>query len=89
MADGPQSDVGQARTEHRVDPGEPAAAGRLTRSPRIRGRAGWSIEVGSEHGDPPFVDEHQIRIPAPRDLVWSSLRRYASSLGIGERNPLA
>ena len=45
--------------------------------------------MGSEHGDPPFVDEHQIRILAPRDLVWTTLRRYASSLGLGERNPLA
>ncbi len=39
--------------------------------------------------DPPFVDEHQIRIPASRDRVWAALRQYAESLGVGERNPLA
>ena len=42
-----------------------------------------------EDGDPPFVDEHRIRIPASRDRVWVALQRYAGSLGFGERNPLA
>ena len=38
----------------------------------------------------PFVDEHRIRIPAPRERVWSTLRRHVdASLGIGARNPLA
>ena len=32
----------------------------------------------------PFVDEHRITIPAPRDHVWSALRRQVdSSLGVG------
>ena len=39
---------------------------------------------------PPFVDEHRTRIAAPRDRVWTAVRRYAgSTLGIGRRNPLA
>ena len=39
--------------------------------------------------DLPYVDEHEIRIPASRDHVWSTLRRYVDpSLGIGARNPL-
>ena len=38
----------------------------------------------------PFVDEHEILIPAPRDHVWRTLRRYVdSSLGVGARNPVA
>ena len=37
----------------------------------------------------PFVDEHRTRIPAPRDHVWSVLRRHVdSSLGDAARNPL-
>jgi hypothetical protein len=41
-------------------------------------------------GELPFVDEHQIRIAASRDLVWSALRRYVdSSLSLGEGNLLA
>ena len=47
------------------------------------------VTLEHEYDDPPFVDEHQIQIPASRDQVWSALRRYAESLGIGERNPLA
>ena len=42
-----------------------------------------------EDGELPFVDEHRIRIPAPRDHVWSVLRTHVdSSLGVGARNPL-
>ena len=38
----------------------------------------------------PYVDEHAIRIPAPRDVVWAALERYvATSLRIPEGNPLA
>jgi len=38
----------------------------------------------------PFVDEHRILIPAPRDHVWSVLHRYVgSTLGEGARSPLA
>jgi hypothetical protein len=41
-------------------------------------------------GEPPFVDEHSILIPASRDHVWSALRRYVdSTLGVSARNPLA
>ena len=36
----------------------------------------------------PFIDEHRITIDAPLDVVWPVLRRYATSIGIGERNPL-
>ena len=37
----------------------------------------------------PFVDEHSILIPAPRDHVWSALRRYVdSSLEAAARSPL-
>ena len=37
----------------------------------------------------PFIDEHQIRIPASRDRVWRALRRHVdSSLGVAARNPL-
>ena len=38
---------------------------------------------------PAFVDEHRTTIDAPRDRVWTALRRYADSMGIGRRNPLA
>ena len=41
-------------------------------------------------GELPYVDEHQTRIAASRDLVWTALRRYVdSSLRVGEGNPLA
>ena len=37
----------------------------------------------------PFVDEHSILIQAPREHVWSALRRYVdSTLGASARNPL-
>jgi hypothetical protein len=37
----------------------------------------------------PYVDEHWIRIAAPRDQVWSTLRRYVdSTLGVGAHSPL-
>jgi hypothetical protein len=40
-------------------------------------------------GELPYVDEHQTRIAASRDLVWTAVRRYVdSSLTIGARNPL-
>jgi hypothetical protein len=39
--------------------------------------------------DLPYVDTNQTRIAAPRDLVWTALRRYVdSSIGVGESNPL-
>jgi len=45
--------------------------------------------VGREMSELPFVDEHRIRIAAPRDHVWRVLRRYVdSSLGVSERSPL-
>ncbi len=58
-------------------------------------RNGWTDALAKLRqlavtADLPFVDEHQIRIPASRDHVWSTLRRYVDrSLGIGARNPLA
>jgi hypothetical protein len=37
----------------------------------------------------PYLDEHAIRIDAPRELVWLALQRSTStSLGMGPRNPL-
>jgi hypothetical protein len=46
--------------------------------------------MGRKNGDLPYVDTHQTRIGASRDLVWTALRRYVdSSLGVGESNPLA
>lgn len=42
------------------------------------------------NGEPPYVDEHRIVIAAPRDRVWSALRRYTeSSVGVAASNPLA
>lgn len=46
--------------------------------------------VGLVNIDLPFVDEHAITIPVPRDLVWAALRRYAAtSIGVLDRSPLA
>jgi hypothetical protein len=46
--------------------------------------------LGLEQRELPFVDEHQIRVAAPRGHVWTELRRYVdSSLGFAESNPLA
>lgn len=43
-----------------------------------------------EHQNLPFVDEHQVEIAAPRDVVWIALRRYVdASLGVGARSPVA
>lgn len=41
---------------------------------------------GPEH---PYVDEHSVGIPEPRDVVWSALEQYATGLGLGRGNPLA
>ncbi|ORW66832.1 SRPBCC family protein [Mycolicibacter senuensis] len=39
--------------------------------------------------DLPYIDEHTVDVAAPRQLVWSGLRRYVESLLDGaERNPL-
>lgn len=39
---------------------------------------------------PSYVDEHAVRISAPREVVWACLERYAiTSLGIPPGNPLA
>ncbi|MPZ95316.1 MAG: hypothetical protein GEU96_10500 [Propionibacteriales bacterium] len=41
-------------------------------------------------GSLPYVDEHAIRIPAARELVWTALQRYvATDLLIAHGNPLA
>lgn len=51
----------------------------------------WSTPATSAapSGALPFVDEHRIGIPAPRDVVWAALARFAgSSLRLGSRNPL-
>ena len=38
----------------------------------------------------PYVDEHVITIAAPRDRVWTALRRYVgTSIGISGSSPLA
>lgn len=40
--------------------------------------------------DLPYVDEHQTRIAAPREVVWTALRRYVdTSLGTTASSPLA
>jgi hypothetical protein len=37
----------------------------------------------------PYIDEHVVRVDAPRELVWAALQRYTTSLlRNGERNPL-
>jgi hypothetical protein len=38
---------------------------------------------------PPYVDEHAIRITAPREVVWPVLERHVANLGIPRGNPLA
>ena len=41
------------------------------------------------NADLPYVDEHAVRIPVSRDLVWTALQRYvASSLGSTEGSPV-
>ena len=56
-------------------------------------RGGWTDALAKLRElavELPYVDEHWIRIAAPRDQVWSTLCRYVdSSLGFGARNPLA
>ncbi|GII79989.1 hypothetical protein Sru01_49710 [Sphaerisporangium rufum] len=42
-----------------------------------------------ETDDLPYVDEHRTTVDAPRAAVWTALRRYAASLGVGAGNPLA
>ncbi|MEB3030388.1 SRPBCC family protein [[Mycobacterium] nativiensis] len=37
----------------------------------------------------PYIDEHVVRVDAPRERVWAALQRYTTSLlRSGERNPL-
>jgi hypothetical protein len=37
----------------------------------------------------PYVDEHQTTIAAPREVVWTALRRYVDrSIGVGTGSPL-
>lgn len=37
----------------------------------------------------PYIDEHEVRIDAPRKLVWAAVQQYtASLLRSVERNPL-
>ncbi|OBG34903.1 MULTISPECIES: hypothetical protein [Mycolicibacter] len=39
--------------------------------------------------DLPYIDEHTLRIDAPRNRVWSALQRYVEAMLRGnERNPL-
>ncbi|WP_067966985.1 hypothetical protein [Mycolicibacter icosiumassiliensis] len=39
--------------------------------------------------DLPYIDEHTLRIDAPRNVVWSALQRYVEAMLLGnERNPL-
>ena len=43
----------------------------------------------SDPGELPYLDEHRIRVAAPRAVVWPALRHYAaSSLRIGAGSPL-
>ncbi|GAA1584909.1 hypothetical protein GCM10009789_43230 [Kribbella sancticallisti] len=39
--------------------------------------------------DLPYVDEHAVRIAAPRDVVWPVLERHGKSLGLPRGNLLA
>lgn len=40
-------------------------------------------------GELPYIDEHTVRVDAPRAAVWVGLQRYMESLLSGaERNPL-
>jgi hypothetical protein len=42
------------------------------------------------NGELPYVDEHAVRIAAPREQVWSALQHYVvTSLRIPEVNPIA
>lgn len=37
----------------------------------------------------PYIDEHVVRVDAPREVAWAALQRYTTSLLRGaERNPL-
>lgn len=39
--------------------------------------------------EPPYIDEHVVRVDAPPEPVWAALQRYTTSLlRSGERNPL-
>jgi hypothetical protein len=39
--------------------------------------------------DLPYIDEHTVRIDAPRNVVWTGLHRYIESMLHGtERNPV-
>ncbi|OMC11034.1 hypothetical protein A5735_16665 [Mycolicibacter heraklionensis] len=39
--------------------------------------------------DLPYIDEHTLRVDAPRDQVWKALQRYVDAmLRANERNPL-
>ncbi|OBI04212.1 hypothetical protein A5715_05720 [Mycolicibacter heraklionensis] len=39
--------------------------------------------------DLPYIDEHTLRVDAPRDRVWKALQRYVDAmLRANERNPL-
>lgn len=45
----------------------------------------WSLPAP----DLPYLDEHAIRIAAPREAVWAALQQYVTtSLGVAERHPL-
>lgn len=38
---------------------------------------------------PPYIDEHVVRVDAPRESVWTALHRYTTALlRSAERNPL-
>lgn len=38
--------------------------------------------------DLPYVDTHRTNIAASRQRVWTAVRQYADSLGVGPSNPL-
>jgi hypothetical protein len=40
--------------------------------------------------DLPYLDEHRITVPAPRERVWAALCHYAdASIGVPEGSPLS
>jgi hypothetical protein len=39
--------------------------------------------------NPPYVDEHAVRVAAPREVVWAALEKQAITLGIPAGSPLS
>lgn len=47
-------------------------------------------EAPIPEGQPPYIDEHAVRITAPREVVWTALEHYITAgIGLPRGNPLA